>query len=604
MIDSNNLLAQLVSVQQGLLTVSENSEADFLQLGQELQTGYVAVSQLVSQALKATEVTDQNDDDNALKRAENGVSKALDSLRNKQVIVGSKSEPVKAVVGYFDDLNQKRAEIETIARYLRAVALNIFIETARTEITNQNFSIIAVEIKELSEKIIDMAKSIRSDSEYAKNYFMEMYSKVSMGIDALSGLTGDAEDSVMASIRSIRELMDFSLSAVQQAEEMSRHISGEVETIVVGVQFHDDMRQRIEHIVAAMKDTEHCCGAVDNISDETELNKIGSLHTVLLVQSAQIKKIIEELDVIYSKNRLSFENIINEIEQMVQVLSSESNFGSGDEDMFTGLAVALSDFQKLENQGSELIVTLGDAYSHASKTTQALSDQTKEINGISQESHIKALNAIIATQNMGLEGQTLLTLAGEMKILSQQAGSFVTDVSAIIDSIVLTVRKINIDENESNQGEGTNVNDDDLNMIVMQISIICAQMQNDADNITLQANELKVNLTLTKERLDFFPLIGKALRNQLEELNHVIALLTPLVPDDVKEASHEKLKNDVYTMQKEREIHEQALNELALNEGAASVDTNGELSDEDQQDKKDIDSKNADEEFDDNVELF
>jgi len=29
MIDSNNLLAQLVSVQHGLLTVSENSEADF-----------------------------------------------------------------------------------------------------------------------------------------------------------------------------------------------------------------------------------------------------------------------------------------------------------------------------------------------------------------------------------------------------------------------------------------------------------------------------------------------------------------------------------------------------------------------------------------------
>lgn len=597
-----HLLHQLDTVQKGLLSVSENAEEDFLKLGQQLQSGYTSVSELANRALGATKITGIDSEDNDLTKARHSVGKALENLKTRQKLVESKLPEVKKVVVYLDELNSKRDEIEMIAKYLRAVALNIFIETARSEISNKNFSIIAEEIKELSESIIVMAKSIRDDSENAKNRFMDMYSNIATGIKTMNAVTTGAEDSVVNSIQSIKKLINMSHQSVKQAETMSREISKQVGNIVVGVQFHDDMRQRLEHIVTALNNVEPLCDELNTTNVEPNTDKLAAAHSVLTVQKAQIKFIINELDDIYNQNRDSFEKIITEIAQLVQILSHDSSHNLGDDDIFTRLSLALSDFQKLENQAADLVSKLGDTYQQASVTTEALSSQAKQIHEISRDSHIKALNAIIATQNMGLEGRTLLTLAGEMKTLSHQAENFVTDVGKIITSIISAIENVDIGDTITSETEGSDQNQFCANDVAKQISSLCVQMQNESQFIYRQSEELSTSLAEAKSNLDFFPVIGSELNNQMASLDKAIEILSPWAATIENNALPDNLINETYTMEKERKIHEQALelfsetpdagaDEAAGNETMISDDIATENDDDDQ-------------EFDDNIELF
>lgn len=598
-----DLLNLLNNVQTGLLTVSENAEDDFLKLGQQLQSGYTSVSGLTDLALSAKKNADMNSE-NDFTSASHSVNKALKELKIRRELVESKLPPVRKVVDYLEDLNAKRDEIEMIAKYLRAVALNIFIETARSEVSNKNFSIIAEEIKDLSESIIDMAKSIRDDSENAKNRFTDMFSNIATGIKTMNSVTTGAEDSVHNSIQSIEHLMKLSYKSVKQAEVMSREISKQVGNIVVGVQFHDDMRQRLEHIVSALSKVEPLCDEIVQNDTEPDEKQLTSAHSILTVQKAQVKGIIAELDNIYQKNRDSFENIIAEIAQLVQILSQDSSHNLGDSDIFTSLSLALLEFQNLDNQGLDLIKQLEATYQQASVTTEALSLQANKIHEISRDSHIKALNAIIATQNMGLEGRTLLTLAGEMKTLSYQAEDFVTDVSSIIESIIQTVKTVNIQDDtivkNSDSGETEQL---DLNSIVINISVLCAEMQNNSEIIYQQSEELSRNLAEAKNNLDFFPVIGSELNQQLESLDKALEILSPWAAVDGSSLD-DSLDHPVYTMEKERKIHEQAL-DIFSEDPEASV-TDIIFSDEDKMVESVAEGldDNEDQEFDDNIELF
>lgn len=598
------LLNLLNIVQKGLLIVSENAEDDFLQLGQQLQSGYTSVSELADLALNATKSTETDSGKNDFTSATHSVNKALQDLKIRRELVESKLPPVRKVVDYLDDLNSKRDEIEMIAKYLRAVALNIFIETARSEVSNENFSIIAEEIKDLSESIIDMAKSIRDDSENAKNRFTDMFSNIATGIKTMNSVTIGAEDSVHNSIQSIEHLMKLSYQSVKQAEAMSREISKQVGNIVVGVQFHDDMRQRLEHIAAALSKVEPLCDEITQNDAEPDERKLTTAHSILTVQKAQVKGIIAELENIYQKNRDSFGNIIVEIEQLVQILTQDSSHNLGDSDIFTNLSLALLEFQNLDNQGIDLVGQLEETYQEASVTTEALSLQANKIHEISRDSHIKALNAIIATQNMGLEGRTLLTLAGEMKTLSYQAENFVTDVSSIIESIIQTVKTVNIqDEALISDSESEETKQLDLNSIVINISVLCAQMQNNSEIIYKQSEELSLNLVEAKNNLDFFPVIGSELNQQLESLDKALEILSPWAAAEGSSLD-DSLDHQVYTMEKERQIHEQALDIFSEKPEASADDVNMSGDDKDVESATEGMNDNDNQEFDDNIELF
>lgn len=598
----NQLINSLNSVGEGLLTISEAAEDDFLTLGQQLQTGYTSVSELANRALEVTKYMGTDSEESDFTRARHTVNIALENLKVRRELVESKLPPVRKVVDYLDDLNSKRDEIEMIAKYLRAVALNIFIETARSEVSNQNFSIIAEEIKELSEDIIKMAKSIRDDSENAKNRFMDMYSNIADGIKTMNKLTTGAEDSVSNSIQNIKKLIDLSRQSVTQAETMSREISQQVGNIVVGVQFHDDMRQRLEHIVAALNNAAPLCEEINQSEEDADAGQLATAYSIIKVQKAQIQSIITELDEIYRKNKSSFENIIIEIAQLVQILSSGSNQTQGSDDIFAKLSLTLSNFQNLDDKGFTLVSQLGETYQQASVTTEALSVQAKQIHDISRDSHIKALNAIIATQDMGLEGRTLLTLAGEMKTLSYQAENFVTDVSEIINSIIATVKNANVQNADAETPDTVENEKISLNTIVTSISSLCTQMQNDSNIIYQQSEALNTNLAAAKTNLDFFPVIGSKLADQMETLTRAMEILSPWA-DAASQPLSDDLIQGTYTMEKERKIHEQALDALSGAAGSAEAAENvtGTL---DETTADSIDRDTDDQEFDDNIELF
>ncbi|MCP4115616.1 MAG: hypothetical protein GY737_09455 [Desulfobacteraceae bacterium] len=558
-----DLAGRLASIGADLMEISSNAEPDFMALGERLQQGYGFVTALTRDTIEIAELIKGDSNANTLAQIEASVNQSIGMLRKCRDNAVSKSTPVKAVQDHLEQLNTRRGEIETIARYLRAVALNIYIETSRSEISDENFTVIAEEIKALSEKILQTSKEIHDFILESKRRFSSMYGEISGGIATMGRLVDEAERSAGNSIEKTEKLMGVSLDMVENAGIMSRGISQEVEQIVVGVQLHDSMRQRIEHIVSGLKDVESLCAGGETIVEPGDTDAFTTAHAVIVLQCAQLDQIISEIDGVYRQNRIAFGNIIEDISLMAQNISTIVDSGTSPhhgrqkgEDPFTLLSSDLTTIRSIEGQGTDLENRLVAIYEKAFETASTLSSLAKDLQNISQESQNKALNAMIAANRLGDGGKPLAVLGKEMRSLSTQADDAIAGVEEIIASIVAAIEGVELETTfESGAGQPENT----LDIILAGVLGLYEQTGEKAGGLREVTEALITAVSEAREGLKFFPRISDALTSRKNRLDGVAELLKPLIDEKASAQLKDAYMAERYTMEKERMVHEESV---------------------------------------------
>ncbi len=520
-----------------------------------------------------------------------------------------KSNPVKEVQDHLEQLNAKRGEIETIARYLRAVALNIVIETSRSELSDANFSVIASEIKELSEKIPRTSKKLNDFTLGSKELFASMYGEIESGIAKMSSLADLAEHSAGDSIEKTESLMGFSLVMVEDAGATSKGISQGVEEIVMGGQLHDSMRQRIEHIVSGLKDVEALCSKEKTAVDEEDgrSEALTTAHAIIVLQCAQVDQIISEIDGVYSQTRIAFGNITDDISLMAQNLSKivDSNTRPDHDrqkskDPFTLLASNLTNIRSLESQGADLENRLVVIYGKAFETASTLSSLAGELHNISQESQNKALNAMIAANRLGDGGRTLAVLGKEMRSLSTQADDAIAGVEEIIAAIVSAIEGVELEKTfEAGCDSRSDPPGNALDSILAAVFSLYEQTREKARGVSEVAVAVSSAVSEAKDGLNFFPLISETLTSHRNQLTGVTDLLLPLIDEKASAQIADAYMAERYTMEKERAVHKESVAGISGNSESGEHTGGVELFDDDVPDEI-----SEDDGFGDNIELF
>lgn len=573
-----DILNRTLQISQGLSCIGTQTEKDFIALGQSLMEGNSAGRDIEAKALEIVAVTEGAKEEKALASMKEHIGKTLSRFRVDKENIKNQFVSVKNVLDHLGELQSKNDDIDRLARYLRAVALNIFIETSRSNVVSDNFSIIAKEIKQLSEDIVKLSKTVNITVDDAKKRFSSLYDETQQGVTELDQVSADAGQAVQQAVTITDDWLDLAGKTATNAVRMGQDLSRQVEKIVMALQFHDAMRQRIEHIVTGLFDITSICKKSVAQHTEPESESLSMVHAMVALLSDHMEHMIVEIGDVHSQCSHAFDAIEGGIEAVAEEIISLVG-GNGKRadrlgnDAGRHLLSSIQSLGAFRDRGKNLIERMNDIYTMSIQTTSTLTELTGKIHNISMEAHIKGINAIIAASNLGNEGRTLTVLAAEMKKLADLADIFVKDVETIISHVV---SDMNMSKKTDENGDDSDRSlDDNMHAIIGMV-----------DTMKYQAGDLHRNMETmngihkrVKKELQIIPSMGKELGDQKKNLGDLLALLAPYDDGRGKAKLAGSRMSGRYTMEKERQIHRTSLSESHETKNAINPVANKELGD-------------------------
>ncbi|MCC3861222.1 methyl-accepting chemotaxis protein [Pseudemcibacter aquimaris] len=207
---------------------------------------------------------------------------------------------LEKVMGNVEETEALLFKIEDINSKTNLLALNAKIESARAGDAGKGFSVVADEMKDLSQLINGLAGEIQSKMGSVSSGIKESFESLKKiaNIDMSQNITAkDNIDSMMEEM--IEYNNDFSLR-LEESSHMSEKIAQDISGLITGFQFQDRATQYLETIKVTL-------GSLDDFLNDLEHNAVMSelddeaLHKEL-VQN-WIKQILESFPLVEVKER-------------------------------------------------------------------------------------------------------------------------------------------------------------------------------------------------------------------------------------------------------------------------------------------------------------
>lgn len=170
-----------------------------------------------------------------------------------------------------DNIQRTMRKIAVINSRTRMLALNAAIEAARAGEAGRGFTVVAVEVKQVSTTINDMAVAVEAE-------LVGLMSSLNQGqgaLKAMSGIDPDAGAAVRADIElAVNALSKQNTDIVgmlQQSAAMIRDVSAQIGRLTVNIQFQDRNAQLIHNVIKVLK---AMCKTADRGEAESFLHSI------------------------------------------------------------------------------------------------------------------------------------------------------------------------------------------------------------------------------------------------------------------------------------------------------------------------------------------
>ncbi|MCP4109392.1 MAG: hypothetical protein GY749_28355 [Desulfobacteraceae bacterium] len=595
------MTSDLTEIADSLEAVIKNAEPRFLKIGQELEALYFDANELAQLTAKSANSIGGESDENLLNIVGKLARQALEELQSCRSGIAESLDNIDEGAGHLDNLCNICSVIEKTGIFLHVVGLNMGVESSRSKEASEMFEVLVHEVKQLAQRVLDISRNIYDDSRSARARQLSAQSKILKGLDELSRLNEVAEKTVQNTVEEIRNIMKLSLNALERTSIHSKEISRQVSEIVVAIQFHDITRQQIEHIVHTLREWADILGRQKSSHFSIKPGKtfgtgkaktLGSAHAILRLQAVQLTQVIEEIVAAYRKSAQAFEKLGNQVGELVtdvSVLNSAEN-GKQENRIELRIEALKSDLQHLrilQKQGHSLKSQIGETAEQVSETASNLSHHISQVQGISLDLHLKALNAIVKSERLKGEGRTFEILAQKVSELSKQSNEFVADVVNILEAIIGLAKGLQI---------GSYSEMCQFDMIEWNSEISCAydQFIIDSSKALQDSGSLQEATFQTKSDLFFLHDLADELTMHLGKLEKGVTGLESWAGKDL----HHSVKAEIrqvagrYTMKRERDIHGQYIEggkPAKLPEPMPSAEDNNIREDED---------------LGDNVELF
>lgn len=350
-------------------------------------------------------------------------------------------DELAGIVLLIERLESALLEFGRLVRRLQMLGISTRIESARLGSEGRGFSTLADDVDKLANRIVSHTSSILENARS----LTELLRLAGTQTEAMRGQQSACSVKVFAEIRA-------NLDNLQAVEEAARKLStilaekaldnrNSIGEAVASMQFHDIVRQQVEHVEEALDDIELLIsgkgsGEGDNAFQVADAELAAWVADVTGLQRGQVSNGKDRFFQAVENLKHNLANIAANVQGMeqeiIRLLGKDADSGARTLGRIEhGVAGMLATMQDFAGRGEEIGRTMGDVATTVSQIGSFLGD----IEEVGAEIELIALNASIKAAHTGEQGKAMGVLAASVQQLSREA-SFQTDkVAALLREI-------------------------------------------------------------------------------------------------------------------------------------------------------------------------
>jgi len=539
-------------------------EKDFLALGAGLNEFHGQSLELAELATEMAELTSGE----AMTESLDNLSGELGRMTNLCELSRSEQsiEELDAVNSIIDELEVIIVEFGRIVKKLSMLGISTRIESARLGSKGRGFSTLADDVEKLANNIVNYSGLIVENAKALKGYVERASNRTRGIIETQKACSVNIFENLNSNIQSLSRMTSHSSELSKRISEKTKNISDNISQAVLSMQFHDIVRQQVEHVEQAVHDMrdileEKKADFSQPALDPDAVETVAWAGDVLQLQCSQLDhskdRFVEAVESMLENLQGISGNILDISEDIRGLMSAEGGEeGTALEGVEHGITFVSGSLREFAAEGEEL----GKLMASVAETIATMSSFVVEIEEVGAEIELIAINASIKAAHTGEEGAALGVLASAIQGLSVEARKQTDEVTRILTGISASADVLQ--ENASEYYDQSQVEDilATLGGIVKNIQSVDRESRDKFRSLRDRSDHLGKAIRELTRQVDFHTDVAGKLdevRVHLDEARGLAKEVVPLESDHNRSERLQKLY-ERYTMETERDVHEAA----------------------------------------------
>ncbi|UZP68471.1 methyl-accepting chemotaxis protein [Desulfovibrio mangrovi] len=541
-------------VRASLAKVVSSREKDFLELGEDLHEASSRADKLVEDARELVDSTVGEILEEVLRQMDEKLA-VLQTMSGKTD--SGDAEEFLAIRRYLAELLRLLENYGRIVRTLQMLAISTRIESARLGSDGRGFNTLADDVEKLAVKIVEYSSTIRAHVNSLDTLAATAGERMHVIQRKQVEYSGEVAERIKGNLEALHEyghrLSGVSLDLSQSFSSIQDSMGG----IVASMQFHDIVRQQVEHVEEVLEDVTAFIQAESAGHDDREVAEW--IRSVNSIQVSQLVHARESFTEAVGSLRTELDALGGYVEGVSGIVE-EAHTGDGTqsplEAMGTTVAVLSDHFAQLARAGEDVGNVMVSVVNTVSEMTSFLED----IEEVGAEIELIALNASIRAAHTGDMGKALGVLASSIQTLSKDAGIQTVDIADKLRAIAGSADTLRDHAEGYLDTSQAKAMTDELDGFMEQLRFVDCKGGGLLMGIRRDAERLTGILVELSQGIQVDVLVAADLMRAQRELEDLLASL-PCGNGEAAVMLPEPLKAilDRYTMESERAIHRSML---------------------------------------------
>ncbi|MFV0420769.1 methyl-accepting chemotaxis protein [Oleidesulfovibrio sp.] len=444
-----------------------------------------------------------------------------------------------------------------VVRSLQMLGISTRIESARLGSDGKGFNTLADDVEKLAGKIVEYSGQIVQYAQDLDKLADGASARSQMMISEQQACALEAASGMNERVVLLQQAAEEARERSEQVDALMADIADSMGQVVSSVQFHDIVRQQVEHVDETLDSlSDLVSGGHDaGYSDAEELAWIVE---VCRLQVMQLDHSRDSFLQAVSELKHNLEAIAGSVTGVARLAVSGDGVGGSALD---AISQTITDTSVRMRGVAAQGVEMGETMTAVASTVADMAGFLEHIEDVGAEIELIALNASIKAAHTGDKGKALGVLASSIQSLSQDAGN---QTVAIADKLgTISSSADNLKQQAQSFHDATVINNTiaqleevtgSLRTIGEQAEMLGTRVGQDADSIAAEIESVVQNFS-------FEDTIGEELSVARRKLEGLIDRLLQHVDSNAavrRPAQLDAIMNR-YTMKQERDIHMRAL---------------------------------------------
>jgi methyl-accepting chemotaxis protein len=550
-------LERTASDLQGLIASTED---DFLCLGSKLQHFRSRAGQLSEQASAVAGDLSGN----AIETVMQGFESIAERIRAQEHASDSSIRQLSDIEGYIESMQGPLDAFDQTVKTLNVLSVYTRIENAQLDSMGTGFDTLADNIQSLAVAIKAKSDEIMSQTRSVQPLIRQAAVKINSLKQVQLRRFQDVLANTSEGLDMLRERNRLSAEVARDLAAQYATIRADIGEIVSSMQFHDIIRQKVEHVREALG------GMTGELSAHLSLRGLGRAArlpgrlqenaTIGQLQAAQLRRATDELHQAVAGICARLLNIRQTINTMCGQIEQVTGGGDAGSSFLTSLESGVEDMATALSQYGQTRRDVAAIMDSVAGTVRDVARFIRDIQQIGLQVERIALNAQVRAAHIGTRGAALGEIAEAIQGLSRDTKHITENIARHFSDIAAAAEALH--REGSGEQAGTRDTDAmiaDLSGLMAGIAGLNTRITEQVERILQDGAGMAGDIRETAGAITVHSRIAESASRVIAGIDLFVAGLATAFPLCVsnKPADADSLREleERYTMHSEREVH-------------------------------------------------